>query len=71
MREVNVLFVRPPALWRRAEVLARPCPVPRAAGIYAWYISGLENLVPLEGCNTWQALPLVYVGIAPKKDPVN
>jgi hypothetical protein len=52
-------------------VLARPCPVVRDAGIYAWYISGLEDLVPLEGCNTWHGLPLVYVGISPKKDPAN
>jgi hypothetical protein len=64
-------LLRPSALWTREEVLSKPCPVPSGAGIYAWYISGLEELVPLEGCITWQALPLLYVGIAPKQDPSN
>ena len=30
-------LLHPSKLWSRPEVLAKPCPVPNTAGIYAWY----------------------------------
>lgn len=70
---VNVkdTLARTSKLWSRQEVLTQPSPVPSAPGVYAWYISGIADLVPVADCYTSQGLPLVYVGMAPKKDPAN
>jgi hypothetical protein len=49
----------PDRLWTRAEVLARPSPVPPAAGIYGWHFLG-----PLAA--QLDVDRLHYVGIAPR-----
>lgn len=53
-------LVDPAKLWEAAEVLARPSPVPSAAGIYGWYFTRPPH----------PSLPadrLLYVGIAPRR----
>jgi len=35
--------------YTRAEVLAKPSPIPRAAGVFAWWFHGLPN-APTTGC---------------------
>lgn len=51
----------------RAEVMASPSPVPRAAGVYGWWFREVPPGVPTEGCLTHGGLTLLYVGIAPKE----
>ena len=53
-------------LYTRAEVLARPSPVPRSAGVYAWWFHGLPN-VPTTGCIERDGWHLLYVGISPRQ----
>jgi len=60
-----------PRLYSRAEILARPSPVPRESGIYAWYFREIPPGVPTEGCHRVGALSLLYVGISPKAPPRN
>jgi hypothetical protein len=33
----TAVLLTPIKLWTRTEVLARPCPVPASAGVYAWF----------------------------------
>lgn len=47
-------------------MLARPCPVPNSAGVYAWFFSSCPEGVPTEGCARSRDLTLLYVGISPK-----
>lgn len=61
----------PPRLWSRTEILARPCPVPREAGVYAWYFRSAPPGVPTDGCHTRHGAALLYVGISPKKPAGN
>ena len=42
-------LLTPSRLWTRAEVLARPCPVPATAGIYTWFFDSLAKGIPTEG----------------------
>src|SRR3954451_16461270 len=61
-------LLSPAKLWRRDEILnARPSPVPNAAGVYAWYFASLPSAIDVSGCHTHHGLPMLYVGIAPKK----
>jgi hypothetical protein len=62
---------RPSCLWTRAEVLARPCPVPRMPGVYGWYFRGVPPGVPTEDCLNVHGASLLYVGISPKRPPRN
>ena len=64
-------LLAPPRVWSRAEVLASPSPVPRSAGVYAWYFREAPEGVPLLGCRTFEGLTLLYVGISPKAPPRN
>lgn len=58
-------FFAPAKLWRRAEVLTRPSPVPRQRGIYAGYFRAPPSAVPLQGVHTVDDFALLYIGIAP------
>lgn len=60
-------ILNPPRLWSRAEVLAKDCPIPKAAGIYAWYFRAVPPGVPTTGCHRTQGGTLLYVGISPSK----
>jgi hypothetical protein len=64
-------LLTPPRLWSRDEVLARPCPVPREPGVYAWYFREIPPGVPTEGCVRCGPYTLLYLGIAPKAPPTN
>jgi hypothetical protein len=56
-------------LWSRDEVLARPCPIPKEPGIYAWYFKSIPPGVPTKDCLEDGQFTLLYVGIAPKALP--
>jgi hypothetical protein len=60
-------LLTPTKLWTRTEVLARPCPVPASAGVYAWFFDSLPQRVPTEGLVRSAGLALLYVGISPKR----
>jgi hypothetical protein len=55
----------PSKLWTRAEVLARPCPVPASAGVYAWFFDWCPQGIALEELVHSFGFALLYVGIAP------
>jgi len=57
---------RPSHLYSRAEILARPSPVPDVPGIYAWYFRTLPGGVDANRCIEVQDRRLLYVGIAPR-----
>ena len=59
-------LLTPTKLWTRPEVLARPCPVPASAGVYAWFFDSCPQGVPTEGLVRSVGLALLYVGISPK-----
>ena len=61
----------PQRLWSRAEVLARPSPVPKAPGVYAWYFRNLDSLVPSLDCLSAGEFQLLYIGISPSAPPKN
>jgi hypothetical protein len=64
-------LLAPSRLWGRAEVLQRPSAVPAAPGVYAWYFTAVPPSVPLEGCHRVDGAVLLYVGISPKRPPVD
>jgi hypothetical protein len=56
----------------RAEVLARPRPVPREPGVYRWWFDELPHEdITIAGCKTRDGLILLYAGISPKEPPKN
>lgn len=65
------LLLRPRYLFTRDEILAKPCPVPAQAGVYAWYFNDIPAGVPTDGCMTFDGHKLLYVGISPGKPPAN
>lgn len=67
--ELDALLA-PAHLYSRAEVMTRPSPVPRLAGIYGWYFDMPPGDVPAAASHEWQGHRLLYVGIAPKKPAV-
>lgn len=64
-------LLHPARLWTRAEVLARPSPVPATPGIYAWYLPPLPIAADGSGCVEVDGRRLLYVGISPKPPPAN
>ena len=65
--EIRTGFLPPERVYGREEVLGSACPVPRAAGVYAWFFRQVPDVVPTEGCMTHDGLTLLYVGISPDK----
>jgi hypothetical protein len=59
-------LLTPTKLCTRTEVLARPCPVPASAGVYAWFFDSCPQGVPTEGLVRSVGLALLYAGISPK-----
>ena len=49
------------------SVLTRLSPVPRHAGVYAWYFNEIPPEVPTSGCHRSLDHTLLYIGIAPKE----
>ena len=64
-------LIRPDCLFSASSVLAKPSPVPRAGGIYAWYFREIPPLVPTENCLVQDGFPLLYIGISPSEPPTN
>jgi hypothetical protein len=64
-------LLSPRKVWSRAEVLTCPCPVPRSAGVYAWYFREVPDGVPVKDCLMSEGLTLLYAGISPKAPPRN
>ncbi|GAA1274329.1 hypothetical protein GCM10009677_29430 [Sphaerisporangium rubeum] len=64
-------LLRPDRLYGAEEIRARDCPMPAAAGVYAWYFTSPPPGVPLDGCHEWHGAVLLYVGISPKAPPTN
>jgi hypothetical protein len=56
-----------PALWSRAAILARPCPIPRESGVYGWFFRSAPPAVPTNGCVSAEGAVLLYVGISPRQ----
>jgi len=56
----------PNHLYSRAEILARPSPVPDVAGIYGWYFRTPPGGIDANRCIKVQDRSLLYVGIAPR-----
>ena len=53
-------LLSPRKVWSRAEVLASPCPVPRSAGVYAWYFREVPEGAPLPSACRWDARTRSY-----------
>ena len=62
-------FVDPTRLYSRAEVLARPSPVPAAGGVYGWWFGSLPPRVDASRCLQHDGLVLLYVGVSPRRPP--
>ncbi len=67
--EAELYLAAPP--FPRAEVLARPCPVPAAPGVYGWWFRELPAEIDTSGCATKEGLTLLYTGISPSAPPAN
>jgi hypothetical protein len=59
-------LVQPTRLWSRAEVLARPSPVPSRPGVYGWYFKELPRPIDTSQCVTWDGCTLLYGGHRPQ-----
>jgi hypothetical protein len=71
MKEILDQLLQPNKIFSRSEVLERPNPVPRQAGVYAWYFKEVPPRVPTSGCVRVGGLTLLYVGISPGPPPRN
>ena len=59
------------SLVTREEVLQRSSPVPKVAGVYAWYFDEVPPGVDVRDCHVIPEGVMLYVGIAPKEPPRN
>lgn len=64
-------LLNPAQVYSRDEVLVRDSPIPKRAGVYAWYFDEVPPAVLTDGCRVTGAGTLLYVGIAPKAPPAN
>lgn len=55
----------------RAEVLARPSPVPQEPGVYGWWFLELPAEIDTRRCVVRDGRTLLYAGISPKEPPKN
>lgn len=54
-----------------SEVCGSPSAVPAVAGVYGWWFDEVPGGVPVDGCVRRDRWTLLYVGISPKRPPVN
>src|SRR3982750_4095219 len=64
-------LLSPAHLYSRGEVLARPSPVPKAPGVYAWFFREIPPGFPTDNCVRHDGKTLLYVGISPSAPPAN
>lgn len=58
-------FRNPAGFWTRQSLMAKPCPIPAAPGLYGWYFDELPD-PGMPGIGTRVgAWSLLYIGIAP------
>ncbi len=69
LESITYSLTQPSRLYSRSGILARPSPVPREPGLYAWYFRDVPPLVPIDGCIQVDGLTLLYVGICPSAPP--
>lgn len=68
LNQYHKALLTPARLWSRDEILKqRPCPVPAASGVYAWYFKQFPAIIPAYDCHKQNGLTLFYVGIAPSR----
>jgi hypothetical protein len=60
-------FRAPDRIWARAELLARPSPVPATKGLYGWYFDESPDARLGSPGTTSDGWSLLYVGIAPAR----
>ena len=61
-------LLKPERLWTRDQVVgSRPSPVPKTAGVYAWHFGQVPGAIDISRCHIYDGMPMLYVGIAPKK----
>lgn len=60
-----------PDLYTHSQVLTKPCPVPAAPGVYAWFFQDIPPGVAVDGCVIHQDRTLLYIGISPSKPPAS
>jgi hypothetical protein len=65
------VFLNPAHMYSRQEVLARPSPVPATDGVYGWWFRRLPSAIDIRGCVHQDGLTLFYIGISPRRPPVN
>lgn len=65
------VFLNPTHLYSRREILARPSPVPAAAGVYGWWFRRLPAAIDTHECARHHGLTLLYIGISPSRPPMN
>lgn len=51
--------------------MTRPSPVPRVAGVYAWYFDEVPTGIDASECHWSDGKALLYVGISPSAPPNN
>src|SRR6516165_3685858 len=66
---MHTQFLRTAKLFSRSECLSKPRPIPRASGVYGWYLKYIPRGVPTLECERRDGLTLLYVGTAPKAPP--
>ena len=71
MNSIKSTLLNPEKLWSRSEILSSQSPVPKKAGIYAWYFKQSPPNIPIADCHRVKNLTLLYVGISPKAPPMN
>ena len=60
------------SLYTRAEVLARPSPIPASRGVYGWWFDKLPSeAIDASACEKRGSATLLYAGISPSKPPTN
>jgi hypothetical protein len=64
-------LLRPRRLFAGTEVMSKASPIPRQAGVYAWYFDEIPHQVDVSGCHTYGGKTLLYVGISPSAPPTN
>ncbi len=55
----------PEKIYSRVEVMGKPSSVPPVNGVYFWWFKEIPPGVPTDGCITYDAYTLLYVGISP------
>jgi hypothetical protein len=67
LQAVVLALTDPQRVFSRSEMLAKPCPVPKERGVYAWFFKEVPSGVPVADCLQHDQLKLLYVGISPHK----